>query len=160
MGSTVLVLARGATAAVEVPDAPPALLTNARGGSSPGDSIMPTSFMVPPDVSPSVVASSNNLAPAQPVLSISVFGAVTEPSPSAILERGGSLVDAGESTARGVDEIAPLSLSLPDYTDHGWFIVPSTGNDPGYLEASTGAPDGPVAWGFADAGYASDWFFA
>lgn len=56
-----------------------------------------------------------------------------------------------------VSDSGTISTGLSQYASYGWYIVPSIGNDPTYADASTG--DGDSEWGFADAGYASDWFF-
>ena len=56
-----------------------------------------------------------------------------------------------------VSDSGTISTGLSQYASYGWYIVPSIGNDPTYADVSTG--DGDSEWGFADAGYASDWFF-
>ena len=78
-----------------------------------------------------------------------VSGAVSDSGlpPLPVMPVGGSTVsDSGT-----------ISTGLSQYASYGWYIVPSIGNDPTYADASTG--DGDSEWGFADAGYASDWFF-
>ena len=78
----------------------------------------------------------------------SVFSNSAGVQPLAGMPTGGSVF---------VSNSGAFSAGLAQYASYGWYIVPSIGNDPTYADGSTG--DGDSEWGFADAGYASDWFF-
>jgi len=54
---------------------------------------------------------------------------------------------------RGLD-IAPLALNASDYADHGWFIVPSAGNEYGDVHV---ASDG-FTFDVAAGEFTADWF--
>lgn len=90
-----------------------------------------------------------------PMLFAPVASVVSDPQPLAVA-RG----DAGASPnfndgeiARGSD-LAPLALNLPDFTDHGWFIVPSASNEYGNVHV---AGDGFV-FDVAIGEFTGDWF--
>lgn len=98
----------------------------------------------------SVVPADSGTTPmtSAPLPVSSVFSDSTGAQPLMSISGGGS-VFASDTGGDGA--------SLAQYASFGWYIVPSIGNDPGYAEAS--ASDGGSDWGYADAGYASDWFF-
>ena len=91
--------------------------------------------------------SGSPMTSAPPPVS-SVFSDSTGAQPLMSMSGGGSVFasDAGGDGA-----------GLAQYASYGWYIVPSIGNDPGHAEASAGDSGGD--WGYADAGYATDWFF-
>jgi len=81
------------------------------------------------------------------------------PVPSAVVDvpGAGSGGLGGGEIARDSDGLASLALNSSDYSDHGWFIVPSADNE--YGQAAYAAADG---FGFdAAAGdFSTDWFVA
>jgi hypothetical protein len=174
----VKVLGRGHTEFTEVPDQPtaptlPAGAPIARGSEAPAGTQATADHSAPRADStsaPVTLITSDATLPGPTIVSFSLTNAPVLLGPSAVTEiqlpavmrgdlGGSNDTGGGGGIERGSDTLASLALDGPNYADHGWFIVPSAGNDPGYVEASAGA-DGDVAWGFADAGYASDWFFA
>jgi hypothetical protein len=63
----------------------------------------------------------------------------------------------GGEIARDSEGLASLALNSPDYSDHGWFIVPSADNE--YGQAAYAAADG-FAFDLAAGEFGTDWFVA
>jgi hypothetical protein len=130
--------------AIASSDAPPAPAPDVQHAAAPAAAV-PAAFTPPPasfgDNAVPLAAAPMVAAPAP------VSGVVSDSGPLPAMPVGGSTVsDSGA-----------FSTDLSHYASYGWYIVPSIGNDPTYADVSTG--DGDSEWGFADAGYASDWFF-
>lgn len=158
------------------PDAPTGTPSDPPPGSGPADSapihVTNVSAAAAPDVqavaAPAVVAAAaaapaftpppasfaDNAIP----LVVAPMAAAPLAAPAAVSDSAGARPLAGMPTGgSAVSDSGAVIGSLAQYAAFGWHIVPSIGNDPTYADGSTG--DGSLEWGFADAGYASDWFF-
>jgi len=149
------------------PDAPTATPPAQPVGSGSRDSVpISVSSDAPPAAAPDV---QHVAAPAGPAAIAAAYTAsaatladsavpmVTAPPPvSSVFSDSAGVQPLPAMPIVGSDSGA-LSTSLTEYASYGWYVVPSIGNDPTYADGSTG--DGGSEWGFADAGYASDWFF-
>ena len=80
----------------------------------------------------------------------SVFAESSGAQPLGGMSGGGSVFVSDTSGSDGV--------ALGSYASYGWYVVPSLGNDPGFHATADSGDSG--GWGYADAGYATDWFFA
>lgn len=164
------VLGRGLPDFVDVPDQPsgPAnpigradSADHSAAAVSSVDPIIPV-VVVPGGAASSVLISSSG-AGAQFVAFVSPFIPVasavsdvqTMSTGHADLAGLGGTGD-GSGAAGGGDGFVSLAMNSPDYSDHGWFVVPSAANEYG---ASYAAADGFV-WDIASGEFASDWFFA
>ena len=101
------------------------------------------------NVVPSVTNAPSALSAPLPVSSVFADSSA-QPAFTSSPSRGESI---SQSESAGADDIGQAH-----YAAYGWHVVPSIGNDPAYADASTDSAD--IGWGFADAGYATDWFFA
>lgn len=150
------------------PDAPTATPPAQPVGSGSRDSVpISVSSDAPPAAAPDVqhvaaaVAAAATAAPAftAPAASLadSAVPMVTAPPPVSSVFSDSAGVQPLPAMPTGGSDSGALSTSLAEYASYGWYVVPSIGNDPTYVAGSTG--DSDSEWGFADAGYASDWFF-
>jgi hypothetical protein len=125
-----------------------------------------------PAAAPTVAAPDTALLAAA-AAAMSAPSAATQPTDSGLpvvtptAPQGGSVFTDSGAAPFGLPAPSGSSASTSDsggsanaveshYAAYGWYVVPSIGNDPGYMSA---AAENGESWGFADAGYAVDWYF-
>lgn len=149
-----LVYGRGLPNPVEVPDQP------AASGTAPIGRADTQADHATANVVPSLDSGSpvQWFAHSDPLQFTPVASVVTDlQAPSAVVrgDLGGSPGFGDGDIGRG-ESIAPLALNASDYSDHGWFIVPSASNEYGDAQV---AADG-FAFDVAAGEFAADWFLA
>lgn len=70
----------------------------------------------------------------------------------------GSLSGFSDSYVARGESIAPLALNASDFTDHGWFIVPSASAEYGDAHVDMAAATDGFAFDMATGDFTSDWF--
>ena len=169
-----LVLGRGHTTYTEVPDSPAGSPTITRSSTAvdtpaasdhttPDLNIARAELFVP--ALPLTTSDGATGAPSipwfahfeSPVQSAPVASVVTDLYSAAVTRgdlSGPSGLGDGDIIGRGSD-LGPLGVNVANYSDHGWFIVPSASNEYGDTQV---AGDGFV-FDVAAGEFTADWFF-
>jgi hypothetical protein len=158
------------------PDAPTGSTPAQPVGTGPGDSVpISASSSVPaapaPDVQHVAAAAATVAAPTATIAPAFTAPAASMADSAVPMVLASPPVSSVFSDAAGVQPLAGTppggsvfatdsetgNAGFAQFASYGWYIVPSVGNDPSYQDGPIGESTNDR--GFADAGYASDWFF-